>query len=247
MIQQYRFLTFLTMLYMTVKLTTVVLIYKIIKIGPFSASSSTLIMPLWFVMGDIIAEVYGYKIARHIIWMAIICQFIFAICCSSLSMLHAPAGWMHQEAYDQVLGKLPRVAFASFLAIVSGAFINAYVVSKWKIVLRGRHFWLRSLAASAVGEFVFTMIAYLTEFLGVTPWHTLLHLMTVSYLIKLALNPVLVVPSTFLALALKKSEGIDAYDTDTNFNPFSFSLVDSPVLHYSTRAKAANNAQFNEV
>src|SRR3990167_6930143 len=176
MIQQYRFLTFLTMLYMTVKLTTVVLIYKIIKIGPFSASSSTLIMPLWFVMGDIIAEVYGYK-----------------------------------------------------------------------IVLRGRHFWLRSLAASAVGEFVFTMIAYLTEFLGVTPWHTLLHLMTVSYLIKLALNPVLVVPSTFLALALKKSEGIDAYDTDTNFNPFSFSLVDSPVLHYSTRAKAANNAQFNEV
>jgi uncharacterized integral membrane protein (TIGR00697 family) len=107
-------------------------------------------MPLWFVLGDVIAEVYGYKAARHVIWMAIICQFIFALSCAILISFDSPDGWANQGAYNQVLGKLPRVAFASFFAIVSGAFINAYAISKWKILLHGKYFWLRSLGASAV-------------------------------------------------------------------------------------------------
>jgi uncharacterized integral membrane protein (TIGR00697 family) len=165
----YKYLTFLSMLFMTIKLITVVLIYKIITIGPFSASASTLVIPIWFVMGDIIAEVYGYKIARRIIFIAIICQFIFAFVCGGLISLHAPFGWAHQQAYDQVLGKLPRVAFASFLAIMTGAIINVYAISKWKILLRGKYFWLRSLGASVIGELVFTVIAYSTEFFDVVP------------------------------------------------------------------------------
>jgi uncharacterized integral membrane protein (TIGR00697 family) len=223
---QYKYLIFLIMLYMTIKLTTVVLIYKIITIGPFSASASTLIMPFWFVMGDVIAEVYGYKVARHVIWMALICQFIFAFACATLITLHAPSGWSHQEAYNQVLGKLPRVALASFLAIVSGAFINAYAISKWKILLRGKYFWLRSLVASSVGELVFTVVAYLTEFLGVTPLPDLLHLMIISYAIKLLLNPILVIPSSIAAFILKRLDNVDAYDFSTNFNPFKMSLED---------------------
>lgn len=229
---QYKYLTFISMLYMTLKLITVVLIYKIITIGSFSASASTLIMPFWFVMGDVIAEVYGYKVARHMIWMAIICQFIFAFSCAGMIAFNPPVGWPHQDAYDQVLGKLPRVALASFLAIVSGAFINAYAISKWKILLRGKYFWMRSLGASAAGELVFTIVAYFTEFWGVVPLSHLLHLMIVSYAIKLALNPILVVPSYITVLTLKRAEGIDVYDIGINFNPFKMSLNDE--LKFST-------------
>lgn len=199
--RQYKYLTSLSMFYMTIKLTTIVLIYKIITIGPFSASASTLVMPLWFVVGDVIAEVYGYKVARQIIWMAILCQFVFAFACTGLIAFQSPSGWLHQEAYDQVLGKLPRVALASFLAILCGAFINAYAISKWKILLRGKYFWLRSLGASAVGELIFTIVAYLTEFLGVVPLANLLHLMIISYVIKLIFNPILVIPSLLLTIA----------------------------------------------
>ena len=222
---------------MTIKLTTVVLIYKIITIGPFSASASTLVMPLWFVMGDVIAEVYGYKVARHVIWMAIICQFIFAFACASLIALHAPSGWPNQDAYNQVLGKLPRVALASFLAIMAGAFINVYAVSKWKILLKGKYFWLRSVGASTVGELVFTLIAYLTEFLGVIPLSKLLGLMTISYVIKLILNPILAIPSMFIALILKKLEGIDVYDHHTNFNPFKLNLEETEA-HLSSEIRS---------
>lgn len=220
----YKYLIFLIMLYITVKLTTVLLIYKIITIGSFSASASTLIMPLWFFIGDVITEVYGYKVARHVIWMAIICQFIFAFTCAIFINFHAPSNWPNQEAYNQVLGNLPRVAFASFLAIISGAFINAYAISKWKILLHGQYFWLRSLGASAIGELIFTLIAYLTEFLGVTSLSNIIHLMIISYVIKLILNPILVVPSIITSYLLKRLEQIDVYDYKTDFNPFKIAL-----------------------
>lgn len=215
------------MLDVTIKLISVVFIYKIISIGPFTASASTLVMPFWFLMGDIIAEVYGYKIARHVIWMAIICQFVFAIACAILINLHSPVGWPNQDAYNQVLGKIIRVAFASSLAIVCGSFINVYAVSKWKILLKGKYFWLRSLGASAVGEFTFTLVACLSEFLGVVPASKLIHLMAVNYFIKLAINPFLVIPSVIAASVLKKIEGVDVYDYITNFNPFRMGMYET--------------------
>ena len=87
-------------------------------------------------------------------------SFIFAFSCAGMISFKTPSGWAYQESYDQVLGKLPRVAIASFLAIFVGAFINAYAISKWKILLRGRYFWLRSLGASAIGEFIFTIVPF---------------------------------------------------------------------------------------
>lgn len=221
---QYKYLTFLSMLYMTIKLTTVVLIYKIVTVGPFFASASTLVIPLWFFLGDIITEAYGYRISRHIIWMAILCQFVFAFICSAVTNLNSPAIWNHQEAYNQVLGKLPRVAIASFLAITIGAFINAYALTKWKILLRGKYFWLRSLGATAIGELVFTIIAYVTEFWGITAISNLAQLMATSYAIKLLAGPILVIPASLAANLIKKLEGIDTYDYDTNLNPFYFGL-----------------------
>lgn len=212
------------MLYMTVKLVTVILIYKIISIGPFIASASTLVMPLWFVMGDIIAEVYGYKVARQLIWSAILCQFLFAFTCGMLNSFHSPSGWGDQEAYNQVLGKLPRVAFASFLAILSGAFVNAYSISKWKIFFRGKYFWLRCLGASAIGEFIFTIVAYSTEFFGLVSSSHVVHLIVISYVIKIIFGLILILPAMYIAEVLKKAESIDPYDYLTSFNPFSLSL-----------------------
>lgn len=220
----YKHLTLLSMLYMTIKLITVLLIYKVIVIGYFSATASTLIMPFWFFLGDVITEVYGYEITRQLIWIAIFCQFVFALVCAEMIRLPSPAMWAHQAAYDQVLGKLPRVAFASFLAIVCGAFINAYALAKWKILYKGKSFWKRSLGSSAIGEIIFTMIAYLIEFAGVVPTLNLMQLMAISVGVKLILSPFLVIPATLIASALKKSEGIDVYDHHTDFNPFKLTV-----------------------
>jgi queuosine precursor transporter len=224
----YKYLTFIIMLYMTIKLATLLLIYKIISIGPFIATASAVVIPVWFVLGDIITEVYGYKVARQLIWAAVICQFIFVLICFSLTSLHTPLGsWGSQDTYNQIMGKLPKVAIASFLSIISGAFINAYSISKWKILIKGKYFWLRCLGASAIGELVFTIVAYTIEFYGATSMAELFQLMTISYVVKLLLNSILIIPAAIVVAFLKHSEGIDPYDNEIDFNPFKIALADS--------------------
>jgi uncharacterized integral membrane protein (TIGR00697 family) len=218
-VRQYKFLACLSMLYLTLKLTTILLIYKIINLGPISFSVSTVIMPFWFFLGTIIAETYGYRIARHLIWAAIICQFLFSIICYTAIQANSPS-WVHQSAYEEILGRLPRVAFASFLAIMCGAFINAYALAKYKILTKGKHFWLRALGASTIGEFVFTVIAYIVEFIGVLSYREIFQMMTVSFLVKVFLSPILVILCVIFTKRLKKAEGLDIFDFGVNFNPF---------------------------
>lgn len=221
--QQYKYLTLLAMLFMTIKLTTILLIYKIIHLGPLSFTASTLVMPCWFFLGIIITETYGYPVMRHLIWMTIICQSLFAIVCTIL--IHVPSpDWINQAAYDQILGKLPRITMASSTAIMCGAFINSYATAKYKILSKGKRFWLRSLKASFIGELVFTVIAYLMEFVGIIPFQNVIKLMAISFAVKILLSPVLVIPVVLITKRLKQSEGIDIYDIGTNFSPFKLNL-----------------------
>lgn len=206
----YKYLLILALLYMTVKLVTDVLIYKIVSIGFIVASASALIMPLWFFVGDVITEVYGYSIAKHLIWVALICQFIFAFTCYGFIHLPSPAGFPNQAAYIKLLGNLPKVATASFTAIFLGAFINVRLISKWKILLRGQYFWLRSLGATAIGELIFTITAYVIEFLGSIPLSKMAELIIVSYSIKLLINTIAVIPSSLIAGMLKRLESNNA-------------------------------------
>lgn len=216
----YKYLLPLAMLYMTIKVTTVFMIYKIVTIGTFSASASTLIIPLWFFVGDIIAEVYGYKIARNILWIAIVCQFAFAFICGAFAHIASPNVLLNQIAYEEILSKLPRVAVASFLAILLGGIFNAYAINKWKILLKGKYFWLRSLGASSIGELIFVICAYLVEFMGMTSATNILHLIIIAYVVKLIINPILVIPVAIITSIIKKHENIPTYDCATEENLF---------------------------
>lgn len=213
---------FLVMLYVTIKLTTCLLIYKLVSIGLFFASASAFIIPLWFFLGDIIAEVYGYEVSKKLIWITIIFQVIFAILCFGIIQHISPTDWPHQAAYDQVLGNLPRVVLSSIAGITTGAFVNAYVISRWKVLLLGKYFWLRSLGVSAIGEAVFTIVVYSGEFIGVAPVSDIIKMMTISYLIKLLVAPIFIFPTLIVANLIKKFENIDTYDYNIKFNPFKF-------------------------
>jgi uncharacterized integral membrane protein (TIGR00697 family) len=225
--QQYKCLLPLAMFYMMVKLVTVLLIYKIISIGTINITAASIIIPLWFLTGDIIAEVYGYNISKQIIWAALIFQFIFAYICTLFINLPSPANWVHQAAYYQVFGNLPRVVISSFIAILSGAFINAYTVSKWKILLKGKLFWLRSLGASIIGEAIFVIISLSMEFIGVVPLKTLMQLILISFAIKIVINPILVIPSAMLTSLIKKIENVDIYEYQLEFNPLKIKIENS--------------------
>lgn len=213
-------LLLLAMLYVTIMLITVSMAYKIISIFSIPIVASTLVLPLWLILGDVITEVYGYSTARNMIWIGLACEFFYIFTCVALVHAPSPSFWNHQSSYDYVFGNLPRVFLGSVLGIFAGGFLNAYIVSKGKILMRGKYFWLRSLISSAIGEAIFTVIVIICNYLGAYSWQHLFQLMLVSYLFKLFTTSISTAPASLLCYYLKKIEGIDFYDTRVNFNPF---------------------------
>lgn len=216
----YRLLIPIVMVYVSLMLVTIAVAYKLVQIWNINFVASTLALPLWLMVENIITEVYGYKIVRKAIWSALLCEFLFVFLCFCLIHLPSPSYWQAQTNYDYVFSKLPRVFVGSCLAIICGAFINAYMISKWKILTAGKMFLLRALGASAIGELVFSIITVSCNYLGVFEWHHVLELMVASYGFKILATLIFIIPTNIIAIFVKDYEGIDVYDINTDFNPF---------------------------
>ena len=110
--------------------------------------------------------------------------------------------------------------FALLLAYFLGEFANAYVLAKLKVRTEGRFFWLRALASTLVGQGLDTGVFLLVAFYGVFPKEVLLAVFLSNYAFKLGVEA-LMLPFTYAVVGfLKRAEGMDAYDRDTDFNPF---------------------------
>lgn len=218
-----KFLTFLAMLQISIMLSCHVLVYKLVSVFGVTASASTFLFPLTYFLADVIAEVYGYKISRQLIWAVFACMFFFDIVPAMLVNLPAPVSWNHQAEYNTVLGNLPRIFMADFIAINLGQFINIYGITKLKVLTKGRFFILRSIFSSIIGETVFTLIVFFVVFSGVNDFSTIIEMMIFSYVFKVFCAIVLSYPASLLCSYLKTKEGVDVYDYNTNFNPFRLS------------------------
>lgn len=210
---------FLSMFYLVFFLSSAILAHKLVYFGKYMTSVSTFVLPFTFVLSDVIAEVYGYSLSRQLIWAALISEFLFAMIMLIAVSIHSPHVLSNSDAYKTVFSSFTRIFIGNVLAMVSSIFLNIYAITKSKILLKGRFFWLRSLGASIVGEFIFTFVCVIVAFAGVIPVADMPQLILTSFLFKVIFNPLAIIPASYLVPYLKKKENIDFYDYETNFNP----------------------------
>lgn len=221
---QYKYYLFLSMLACTILLVCDIVVYKIVSLGPGLRPASALIYPITYYIGDIIAEVYGYQYARRTIWTMMACHLIFCILLYFSIMLPSPDSWEHQAAYDQVFGNILFTGIGSFVGIPAGYFVNAYLISKFKLRMHGKRFWLRSLVSTAIGQGVMHVITYTAQFLHIYTIAEVAHLIFSAWVFKCVYALVAVIPTTILVYFIKKKEGVDVYDYEVNYNPFSLAI-----------------------
>ncbi|NNM59020.1 MAG: queuosine precursor transporter [Legionellales bacterium] len=215
----------LAMLYTTLLILSVLLDYKFIKIDQMLASAATFVISSTFFLNDIIAEIYGYQRARYVIWSSLLCLMLFSIVGFILNNIKTPEEYLqYGKAYNTVLQLLFRAGLSNAIAIVLGSFINVYIVSKWKIILRGRYFWLRSLCASIVGEVIYTTFVVTLLNIGIVNFYQLMQILFVSLSFKLLFDVIAIVPANIFANFLKRKEQIDIYDYGLSLNPFKFNI-----------------------
>jgi uncharacterized integral membrane protein (TIGR00697 family) len=196
---------------------------KIVALGPFVFDGGTLLFPISYIFGDILTEVYGYSISRRVIWIGFAAAALFSLTVWIVGLLPSEAEWSARagmDAYNAILGSTPRIVFASLIAYWAGSFTNAYVMAKMKIITQGRWLWMRTIGSTVAGQLVDTLFFVLIAFAFDMSWAVLFSIALSNYIFKVGIE-VLFTPVTYAAVGwLKLREGVDAYDTQTNFNPF---------------------------
>lgn len=192
-------------------------------IGAWPFGAGVLFFPLGYIIGDILTEVYGYARARRCIWVGTAALLFMAFMAWVVVALPPAADWTGQAAYEQVFGQVPRIVFASIVAFWAGEFVNAAVLARMKVWTGGKHLWSRTIGSTFVGQGVDSAIFYPLAFLGADTWtpELVVQVALTQWALKVAWE-VLLTPVTYAVVgALKRREGMDVFDTGTDFTPFA--------------------------
>jgi uncharacterized integral membrane protein (TIGR00697 family) len=198
-------------------------------VGSFTFASGVLFFPLSYVIGDVMTEVYGYARARRVAW-ASFAAAAFAAAMAAVVTAVPPApewnvdvaeGFTKQDAFALNFGQAPRIVLASCLAIWAGEIANAFILARMKVWTNGKHLWTRTIGSTAVGQGVDTLIFYPLAFIGEEPLSLIATVMASTYALKVGWEALLTPVTYRLVAFLKRAEGVDVYDKDTDFTPFT--------------------------
>lgn len=195
---------------------------KVVQIGGLSVTCGLLVFPISYIINDCIAEVWGFAKARIIIWCGFAMNF-FVVALGLISVqLPAAPFWEGEEHFNFVFGMAPRIVAGSLLAFLVGSFLNAYVMSRMKLKSEGRHFSLRAIVSTLVGETADSLVFFPIAFGGILTVGQLATMMTVQIVLK-SLYEVVILPVTIRVVrAVKRMEETDVYDEGISYNIFKF-------------------------
>lgn len=220
-------------LFITVLLTSNIIAIKLIHLGtlPFDflggrlifLPAAMIVFPISYIIGDVLTEVYGFKVARGVIWLGFGCNALMALIFWVAGLIPAEVFWTNQEAYDTILGQVRWVLLGSFAAYLVGEFSNSMVLSWLKNATQGRFLWVRTISSTVVGQgfdsFVFIFIAFgIGVGMGV---EDLLRIALIQWWAKIGYEA-LATPMTYAVVTyLKRREGLDVYDPPGSLNPLT--------------------------
>ena len=190
---------------------------KVIQLGSLTVTAGLLVFPISYIINDCIAEVWGFRKARLIIWSGFAMNFFVVGLGLAAVALPAAPFWEGEEHFNFVFGMAPRIVVASLLAFLTGSFLNAYVMSRMKLASRGRRFSLRAIVSTVAGETADSLIFFPIAFGGIIAWRELLVMMALQIVLK-SLYEVIVLPLTIRVVkAVKRMDGSDVYDEGISY------------------------------
>lgn len=229
----YNYLIGVVMLYMTLTVLSGLTVYKMVMLGPILLPAGIFTTPMTYCLSNVTTEVYGYPVGRNLMWWFVITSTIFTGLAFLLVHLPSPPDFKYQPAYDLILGSMPRIYIAGIIGTIIGMNINNYLVSKFKIMMEGNHYWLRSIISTCGGELTYNLVAYPIMFLGTMPFTNLVNIFISVSIFKMLTTAVFLAPECLLARYLKIKEKINVFDHGVNYSLFRFKIGDDkhkPIL-----------------
>jgi uncharacterized integral membrane protein (TIGR00697 family) len=211
---------FAGILFATCLLISNILAVKILMIGPWAVPAGVLIFPVAYILNDVITEVWGFAKARLIIWTGFAVNLLAVLFFTLGVAVPGAPFWENQQAFATILGNTPRIVAASLSAYLVGSFLNAFIMSRMKVITRGKGFSARAILSTLIGETADSSIFIVIAFAGVFPIGVILTMVFTQAMVKTAYE-ILILPLTLWVVKLVKSaEGVEAYDEGVSYNLF---------------------------
>ncbi len=227
----YRWYPFVTAVFVTTLIISNIIAVKLVTIFGLVLPAAVVLFPIAYIFGDVLTEVYGYSNARKVIWTGFFCNLLAVAAIWVAGLLPAASFWTvgpfqtaaeSQQAYLSILGFAPRLLGASFVAYLSGEFLNSYVMARLKVRTDGRFLWLRTISSTIVGEGIDSTIFITLAFFGILTPSELLTTILAQWGFKVVYEA-LATPLTYVVVRyLKRAENEDYFDRSTDFNPVKF-------------------------
>lgn len=184
---------------------------KGVALGPLITDGAFFLFPLSYVIGDVIAEVYGYNAAKRAVFtgfgiaLLAVASFYIAIA------LPAADFYDMQDTFSAVLGLLPRIVAASLAGYVVGQLLNAWVLQRMKDRFGTGNLWARLIGSTIVGEFADTLLfcSIAAGVIGIATAGEFVNYVVVGFLWK-TLMEVILLPITYptIAWVRRKEEAV---------------------------------------
>lgn len=235
---QFRYFDTLIVVFVTVLLISNLFGPKICAIGPFRIAGAQLLFPLTYIFGDIFTEVYGYSGSRRAIWLGFFGSVLMAVMGILVVWLPPAPDFKDQAAFATVFGFVPRMVAASLIAYWAGEFANSYVMARMKVQSNGKALWKRTIGSTVVGQLVDSCVIMVLAFAGRESLSTIVNLIFSGYLGKVLYEAAATPLTYFVVNRLKRAEGVDVYDDNTNFNPFGSGTAGEKFVAVGAETKA---------
>lgn len=179
---------------------------KGVTIGPLVTDGAFFLFPIAYIIGDVLAECYGFKATRVAIWTGFASALVAVLAFYVAIWLPAADFYENQEAFSTVLGLVPQIVAASLAGYAVGQLLNAWVLTTMKNRNANAPLWQRLMGSTVVGEFgdtlVFCLIA--ATAIGISTLSDLVNYVIVGFVWKTAMEAVLL-PVTYRVVAWVKN------------------------------------------
>ncbi len=219
----HKYLDILGMIWIAVLIIGAYTSIKTFDFGPFVFSVAVIFYPITYIFADLFTEVYGYKKTRRIVWTGLFCLVLTSCIAYLYSIVTPSVSFKDQAAFELIFKATPIVFVGYVISFFAGEFSNSFILAKMKILTNGRHLWLRLVCSTLVGQTADNGIAYVWAcVLGGYFVAAELPNLIFSTVLFCTVWEFLATPITYkITNFLKKAEGLDIYDRNTDFNPFS--------------------------
>ncbi len=221
----YRYLLILVAIYISCFPLIQIGFHKPLTIGYLHLTSGALIFTFSMCLTDIVTEVYGFQVGRQLIWSHVPATLFYLSSLFLIVNLNAPESWSHQADYDYIFRGTGLIGLLGNAGIIIGYMTNVIILSKWKILVQGRYFWLRSIAASIIGDIIQLILGMLGALnIDIFSYREWVHVCISIVVLRIIMAGILSLPANLVVNLLKELEGVDIYDNNVDYNPFKLSI-----------------------